>query len=106
MFSSSFRSSSFPSDPFVVIVHYGDCKAKEGADVCSDVSFCFKRAKIHRIGSNSVNEIRMDVIHQEMCFSPGGQQPECNERVPTATATPISATLPPPFSQYLVPVLF
>lgn len=35
--------------------YYGDCKATSGADVCTNGTFCIKRAKIHRVGFNSIN---------------------------------------------------
>ncbi|EGT30811.1 hypothetical protein CAEBREN_23468 [Caenorhabditis brenneri] len=35
--------------------YYGNCKAKSGSDVCTNGTFCIKRAKVHRIGFNSLN---------------------------------------------------
>uniref|UniRef100_A0A1I7TQS8 Protein sleepless n=1 Tax=Caenorhabditis tropicalis TaxID=1561998 RepID=A0A1I7TQS8_9PELO len=35
--------------------YFGNCKATSGNDVCSNGTFCIKRAKIHKIGFNSFN---------------------------------------------------
>ncbi|EFO99807.1 hypothetical protein CRE_18407 [Caenorhabditis remanei] len=35
--------------------YFGNCKAKSGNDVCTNGTFCIKRAKVHRIGFNSFN---------------------------------------------------
>ncbi|CAI2334818.1 unnamed protein product [Caenorhabditis sp. 36 PRJEB53466] len=34
---------------------FGDCKATSGSDVCSNGTFCLKRAKVYQIGYSGVN---------------------------------------------------
>ncbi|UMM32046.1 hypothetical protein L5515_005990 [Caenorhabditis briggsae] len=36
-------------------LYYGNCRSKSGNDVCTNGTFCIKRAKIHRIGFNRFN---------------------------------------------------
>ncbi|EGT54528.1 hypothetical protein CAEBREN_15268 [Caenorhabditis brenneri] len=34
---------------------YGDCKKTSGSDMCSNGTFCIKRAKVYQIGYSGVN---------------------------------------------------
>lgn len=73
---------------------YGDCKKTSGSDMCSNGTFCIKRASklievatTHRHVFRSLpnrlqrSQLEMDQLHEGLCLSPRGQQRSADEHL-------------------------